>query len=334
MKIEKKSANCYRVRKTINKKIITMYFDHKPTDVELAVALAEKANVIDTKSVNQSFDVCANEYLAVKSVVLSPSTLRGYNTHINQISAGFKAKNINDITQLDIDMEINSLAKKLSPKTVANVHGFISAVFKTFRPSMLISTTLPQKIEYEGYTPTENDIKNVLSNVNEKYSLAFQLGVLGMRRSEICCITKTDISGNMLSITKAKVQDKNNKWIIKNLTKTEEGRRKIYIPDDLVKDITERGFVFDGSPAMLNKHLHTIQDKLKIERFRFHDLRMFYCSYAHSCGIPDSVIMSSGGWKSDFTMKKHYRKTLKADAVYYQEAIAGDLLGRDKIRDN
>lgn len=334
MKIEKKSTNCYRVRKTINKKTITMYFDHEPSDVDVAIALAEKANVIDTKSINQSFEVCANEYMAVKSAVLSPSTVRGYSTHIKQISDSFKAKNINDITQLDIDMEVNALSKRLSPKTVSNVHGFISAVFKRFRPSMVICTTLPQKIDFEGYIPTENDIQNVLSNVSDNYSISFQLGVLGMRRSEICCITKTDISGNMLSITKAKVQDKNNKWIIKNLTKTQEGRRKIYIPDDLANEITERGFAFDGNPEMLNQHLHSIQKKLGIESFRFHDLRMFYCSYAHSCGIPDSVIMSSGGWKSDFTMKKHYRKTLKADAVYYQEAIAGDLLGRDKIRDN
>lgn len=48
---------------------------------------------------------------------------------------------------MDIQTEINRLAKELSPKTVRNRHGFISAVLSVYNPSLKINTTLPQKIK-------------------------------------------------------------------------------------------------------------------------------------------------------------------------------------------
>lgn len=332
MKIEKISANTYRVRKTLNKKTVSLYFDHKPSDVDIAKALARDMDIIDTESVKQTFEVCATEYITLKTNVLSPSTIRSYDTIIRGLSEGFKSKNIDRITQIDIQMEVNRLSADKSAKTIANYHGFISAVFGMFRPNMIINTTLPQKVKFEPYTPTEEDIKRLLNvtSKNDKYSVAFQLGVLGLRRSEIAACCPSDIVGNYLSINKAKVQNTAQEWVIKNLTKTEEGKRKIYIPDSLVEEISDRGCIYEGSPAMMNKYLQATLKKLNIPQFRFHDLRAFYCSYAHSCGIPDNVVMASGGWRSDFTMKKHYRRVFQQDVEYYQEALASDLLNTDK----
>lgn len=327
MRIEKRSKNSYRIRKMINGRNYTLTFDHRPSDVEIAAALVDQTKTIDTKSVSQSFEVCCEEYIAMKTNVLSPSTIRSYRTIIRTISDQFKKKHIDRITQIDIQMEINNLIEGHSPKTVHNIHGFISSILGTFRPQMIINTTLPQKVKFEPYTPSERDIKTILDYVKDtKYEIPFQLGVLGMRRSEICCITKDDIEDNYLKINKAKVMNDKHQFVIKNLTKTENGKRNIYIPDSIVDKINDQGYAFGGNPEMLNQYLHLCQDKLKIHRFRFHDLRAFYASYAHACGIPDSIIMSNGGWKSDFTMKNIYRRAIQEDAVYYQKALVKDLL--------
>lgn len=333
MKVDKKSENCYRVRKYVNGTTHTIYFDHYPSDVDIAVALAEKLNTIDTEAVRQTFEVCANEYIAIKDNVLRSDTKRSYKSMIKGLSDGFKGKDINKITQLDIQMEINNMSKKRSPKTVKNYHGFISAVLGTFRPNLIINTTLPQKVEYKPYTPSDEEVRKVLDYVKDtKYSIPFQLGVLGMRRSEICAAQPTDVKGNYLSINKT-VSESENGFIVEELTKTSESRRDIYIPDSLAKEIKDNNVVYDGFPSMLLQTLHSAQKSLGMPQFRFHDLRGFYASYAHACGIPDTIIMANGGWKTDYTMKKHYRNAFQKDVEYYQMALADDLLVRDKSRD-
>lgn len=326
MKIEHLTENCYRVRKTVNKKTVSLMFDHEPSDVEIAKAITEKLNIIDTEAVRQTFEVCANEYISIKNNVLRSDTRRSYKSIIKGLSDGFKSKDINKITQLDIQTEINSMCNKRSPKTVENYHGFISAVMGTFRPNLIINTTLPQKVEYEPYTPSDEEVRKILEYVKgSKYSVPFQLGVLGMRRSEICASRPEDVHGNYLSIVRT-VSESEDGFIVEELTKTSESRREIYIPDSLANEIKDNNVIFDGFPSMLLQTLHSVQRKLGLPQFRFHDLRGFYASYAHSCGIPDSIIMANGGWKTDYTMKKHYRRAIKKDVEYYQKALASDLL--------
>ncbi len=57
---------------------------------------------------------------------------------MRQIPKKFLTENIHDLTALDVQAEINRLAKKCSPKTVYNHHGFISAVLGTFCPNLKI----------------------------------------------------------------------------------------------------------------------------------------------------------------------------------------------------
>ena len=224
-----------------------------------------------------------------------------------------------------IQNEIGQYSLTHSAKSTHNLHGFISAVLGMYRPNLHLHTTLPQKVKFEPYTPSEEDIKLILSaSENTAYHIPIQLGILGMRRSEICALDESDLEENHLSINKARVKSAGG-WVIKNITKTTEGKRVIFIPDDLVKEINENG-MFKGSPDRIIHYLHDVQDRLNLPRFRFHDLRGFYASYAHSKGIPDAVIMESGGWKSDYVMKSIYRRALEDDKNRYQRQIAEELL--------
>lgn len=309
MKVEK-HGNQYRVRKTVDGNRIVLNFDHKPSQKDILAALADN----DFSANHGSFLSCAQSYIESKSNVLSPTTVKGYQSMLKTtIPADFKQKSISKITQTDIQLVINEYAANHTPKSVRNVHGFISAVFRQFRPNMVIHTTLPQKVENEHYIPSESDIKQILdaSKDDPRLHIPFQLGVMGLRRSEICALTLDDIDGNTLTINKALVYDNNNKWVVKT-TKTTAGTRKIYIPDTLIEEIQENGRIFKGWPNTLLTGLNRYQDKLGIPRFRFHDLRHFFASYAHSQGISDADILASGGWKSDYTMKNVYRHEMNA----------------------
>ena len=319
MKIEQLPSGSYRIQKMVNGQRISKVFDHKPTQKEITIALAE---LIDNVAPKTAFISCARKSLQNKSSVLSPKTFKTYSDYIDStIPKWFLDLKMNEITQVHIQTVINDYSKTHNPKTVRNLHGFISSVMKMYRPNMILNTTLPQKINYDTYIPSTDEVKQILDMAKgTQYYIPFQLGVLGMRRSEICALSMDDVHGNIIKINKSLVDSKENGWIIKPTPKTEDSNREIYIPDALAKEIAETGYIYVGFPNMLLKALHRYQKKLGIHSFRFHDLRHFYASYAHSMGMSDADIMKSGGWKSDYVMKNVYRHAMK-DSLQEQQAI-------------
>ena len=328
MKIEQVSQNSYRVRKTYKGKKYTVYFDHRPTQKEILTVLSEKLQNPDIGQNKGCFEVYCDKYIEAKRNVLAESTLGGYQKCKRCLSDEFKALKLYDIDQIDVQREINNYAKDHSPKSVRNQHGFISAVLKMFRPSLNLNTTLPQKKKYNNVTPSTNELEMILkASENTPYHIGFQLAALGMRRSEICAATPDDIKGNILTISKARVYDEDNHLTTRDNTKTEESTREIYLPDALVAEIKQAGVIYDRTPPMLVKTLHKYQDMLGIERFRLHDLRCYYASYAHSLGVPDVYIMKAGGWKTDHVMKSIYRNALKDKNQEMQKAATKGIFG-------
>ena len=312
MKIEQRSPGSYRVRKTIQGKTLTLNYDHRPTQAEILRDMSEAA---DSAPIRGSFLSCAESYIRSKSNVISPKTEKSYYSLLySSISEEFKSIEVSRMKQTDIQFEINRYASNHAPKSVRNLHGFISGVLKQFRPNMNIYTTLPQKVVNEPYTPSEDDIRRILDASADDHPnhICFQLGILSLRRSEIMALTLDDLDGNILTINKALVQNKDREWVIKS-TKTTESTRKIYLPDCLAEEIQELGYIYNRHPNKMNKALTQYQKKLGIPHFRFHDLRHFFASYAHSKGIPDADILATGGWKSDYTMKRVYRHEMNAE---------------------
>ena len=144
------------------------------------------------------------------------------------------------------------------------------------------------------------------------YEIPLRLACYGLRRSEICALTPADLDGNRLTINKAKVLGKDREWYIK-ATKTTDSTRTILIDDDLADLIRETGTVYDGYPNRIYWFLQKCQDKIGIPNFPLHYLRHYYASTAHALGIPDAVIMESGGWKTDHVMKRVYRHAKDTD---------------------
>ena len=309
MKLEKLPSGSYRAQKMYKGKRYRITFDHKPSEKELTIAFAEKFEETQTGA-SGSFEKVANEYIDNRRGVVSPATERTYAVKLNQISNEFKALKIYDITSEDVQREVSRLSETHAPKTVKTTYGFISSVLAVNRPNLKLRVKLPQKIEKPVYEPSSKDIKRILDLAKgTEYSVAFQLGVLSLRRGEICALSIEDLTGNELHIHRTMVY--NGAWITKENPKTDASNRTITIPDSLAEEIKAQGYIYNNHPNALNKAIHRFQSQLGIPAFKFHTLRSYFASYAHSIGIPDSDIQGIGGWATDSVMKSVYRKSME-----------------------
>lgn len=292
--------------------------DPSPKGKRLCEQMA--SNFAATKSENNSgtapitLEKAWEEYIELRSNVLSPATIREYKSSKNNSFKSLMQKNIYDITQDDIQKEINKIAKKSSPKTVRNKHGMISAVLKQYRPEFVLTTKLPQKIKPELYIPTDADVKKLISSIenDEDLLIAVLLAAFGpMRRSEICGLETSDISNGVAHVQRAVVLNDNREWVTKG-TKSVAGDRYIPLPDFVIDRIKDKnGKVVNLHPNNITDRFEKVLKRNGLPHFRFHDLRHYSASILHAMGIPDAYIMQRGGWGSDAVLKNVYRHALE-----------------------
>lgn len=322
MAIEKLKSGHYRIRFEKNKKKYSITTDRKPTKREEAALIQEYMEKIQeekNRKKNGTFLDFANEYIDSKEKVLSASTIRGYKSTLKGIPDSFTGIPFYEIEQHDITRLVNDMVDKVKPKTVYNRHGLVVSVLKEFRPTFVVHTKLPRKEQKDIYTPGEAEVKALFDYIENtpkanKYYVPLCLAVMGLRRSEIGALTVEDLSeDNTITINKAKVINSDKKWIIQPYTKTEKSNRIIPVPAKLAEAIRRQGFVYNGDLNSFYKRIVNIEKNLGLHPFGIHRLRSYFASKAHALGMPDSVILSLGGWKSDYVMKSVYRKALEED---------------------
>ena len=271
---------------------------------------------VDTH-VNMTFGEAGRRYIDDRSSVLSPSTVREYRRCLDKDLEPLKEYSLDDITQEVIQRFINArCANGDKPKTVYNIHGFISAILGQFKPDMKLTTTLPGKNKPELYIPINDDVVKIISYIRQTGQkdllIAILLGAYGpMRRSEVCALTSDDIKGNIVHVHKAKVDKGHSQWVIKDKPKTAAGNRFIDYPDFVIKELDGiEGEIVGHSPNYISKTFNKVLKKAGVPHFRFHDLRHYSASIQHAMGIPDAYIMQRGGWGSDGALKNIYRHAI------------------------
>lgn len=322
MKIEKLPSGSFRVQKMIEGKRHSITFDHKPKQSEIDQEIAKLYTRINVDK-RITFQKASTDYIESKKNVLSPRTIKEYQEIPARLSESFNNAKIDAITQMDIQQEINRLAKDKAAKTVRNYHGFITAVLRYYRPDIVIRTTLPQKKKVEPYIPTDEEVKKVLAYIKEhhpNYYVCVKLATYGLRRSEILAIDSNSVKGNILRIDKAKVLNEAKQWVIKP-TKTTESTREIRIPQEIADSIKEKGYAFGGYPNDIYKVIDKTCAKLGIQKFSIHKLRHYCATKLLSENVDMTTVMAIGGWQSSSVLRSHY-----AHAVEEKKQSAFDIL--------
>ena len=333
-KIEKTKSGKYRIRQQINGVRVVITVPSIPSDRQIQKLLYQKRQEAEKekpKSNKLTFSDAMQKYIDAVDGVLSPSTIYGYDKlrkRINNLFPWFSAMDISKIEHEDVQRLISEYSKGKDPeykqniphrssKTVANMNGFIYSVMGMYRPEGRIKVTLPPKQKKDAYVPTDEEVKRVIQEIrkmNDKggYEVAIALAAFGLRRSEICALTINDLDGNILTINKAKVRDKNGEWQIKDSTKTLNSNRKIMIPESIADKIREQGFVYRRSPNRISQTLYTIETRLGIPQFGVHRLRHYFASSSIANGIPMTYVEKFGGWSPDSpVLRRVYAHTME-----------------------
>lgn len=324
MTIDKLKSGSYRIRQMVKGKTYSVVLDHKPSNREAQLLIAEKLNEAPIISSSMPFKTACNGYIDAKSSILSPSTIKGYKGQIRAISEELLKTPINVITTAMVQAEVNSFSANHSPKTVGNQYGFIVSVLKFYNVN-IGSISLPQKIKSVEYIPTEEEVHRIFDEIKGSiYEVPILLSAMGLRRSEICALTVDDLSGNRLTINKALVQDTNKEWVIKT-TKTTDSTRTVIIPDYVANKIRQQGYVYNGFPNSIYRYLSRVEKKLNIPHFSLHKMRHFFASYMHDLGYSDKQIQEAGGWKTDGVMKRVYQHAMDMDEA--KKRMSADISG-------
>lgn len=268
------------------------------------------------------------KYIDSKEPVISPSTYKAYKsiyrTHYE--SSRFGAIKLVNLDNISIQRFVSDLDVKA--KTASNIYGLLSATLQMFMPERNFTITLPPRERPDLYTPMTAEVEALMDTIKEDRDLYIMvlLCIFGpVRRSEACSVRYEDIDRktNGITIRRSCIQNDSNQWVYKERPKTDASYRTIIYPPEVIKAIGRGfGFVIDGvTPAALSDRYTRARNRAGLPHFRLHDLRHYSASILHAIGIPDQYIMSRGGWKTDYVMKRVYRDTLTDVEIAMNEKI-------------
>ena len=252
-------------------------------------------------------------YLKAKKAVLSPYTIKGYQNIINHIKDTDLGKLSADLSRSDAQKIVSEFSD-LSAKTIRNRMGLISSAVR-FAGYNMPPVTYPQRKKVETHIPTEKEMKIVIEAAKgTELEIPIALGMMGLRRGEICALELSDLEKNTLHIHRAAV-DIGGKVTVK-APKTYDSDRYVNIPQKIATKIRKQGYVTKLTPEQLSYHFFDFMKDQKVQHFRFHDLRHFFASYCHNVlKLSDAQIQKLGGWKTDHVMKRVYIDSMRDDSA-------------------
>ena len=258
-----------------------------------------------------------DRYIELKRAVLSPSTIKSYLSMVDNYKP-IGSMRIDTLKSSDLQVWISDLAKTHKPKSTRNIYGLLTAAIRMFAPDTKFNVTLPQLDRKHYKLPTDADIQRLLDHTHgTRLWIALMLArYYSLRRSEICALTSDDLDGDILTISKAVVLDKDKQWIVKT-PKTKSSYRTLQIGDPLLTELRRiDGAIIDCNPDALIDRFRRALKAAKVEPFNFHLLRHKFASNAALAGIPDFYTASLGGWRPGSTaLKQIYQNVTDQDRI-------------------
>ena len=263
-------------------------------------------------------------YIAAKEGVLSPSTIREYKGMEKTRFQLIASKKIKRLSSADVQLWISELSKTLSPKTVSNTYGLLSAAVSLFQPDKIFRVKLPTKKKKREVGTASPQIMELFNKASTTLKICIALAAFGsLRRGEICALRFGDIDGNMLHVHADMVHGADGAWHYKETPKTSDSDRYVPLPLlvlDLIGEGDPDAFIIDWCPDTVTKRFIDLRKQVGLT-IRFHDLRSYYASIGAAL-IPDVYLASFGGWtKSSKVMKEVYQKEIKDLSQEYGEKM-------------
>ena len=279
---------------------------------------------------NLTFIEAAENYIADKENILSPSTIRGYKYIIKKETEDINQIPIKKIDEKLLQRFINNNSVKYSSKSISNQIGFISAVLKKYKIVLdFDSLSRKPKQKREILIPSENEVLSLL-HISKGTTMEVPLilaALCGLRQSEIAGCTWDKLNGNILKIRGAVVMDVDNNYVHKQENKSISGTRDIILVDyaskrlNAIKSGRTTGSMSEMTPSGVLKGLKRLCRELGINEYSMHSLRHYHASTMLSLNIPDKYAMEILGQNSPHMLKTVYQHTFSSEFVKVNSII-------------
>ena len=302
-----------------------------------------------------------------KKPILRPSTYSGYSKDIeNHIIPYLGAKKLTQLKTSEIQKHYNYLlesgrvkdngkGKGLSNATVRGIHMVLrealdSAVREGLIPRNPADGTSPPKIHRkEKQVLTKDELETfmkLIENDESWYDFFYTEMLTGMRAGEICGVRWEDFDEDDRTLRVVRSVDFVHGELVIGETKTEDGKRTIYLPDSLWRLLATRKkksfgeWIFPNllkpelplDPAKAYRQLKSILKKGNLPDIRLHDLRHTFTSHAANSGIaPKTLSEIVGHSKASFTLDHyaHVTSDMQKNASNIVTNYITDILGKE-----
>lgn len=320
-KAKKMSSGNYFIRLRLDGQDITIT---RPTEKEAIHA----AQLIKAEHLNgKKLDACGakptlskaiDEYIAMRSNVLSPATIRGYRIIQRNRFQSVMDSRIDHIYSWQ--SVINNEARLCSAKTLKNAFLFIRSVLKEYGVDTG-KVQLPQVL----ITPREfldpDQISVFLNAVKGKdCEMAALLALHSLRRSELLALDKSNVnlSAGTITVRGAVVPDEHNNYIKKETNKNASSARVIPIMisrlAEIVADAPD-GQLVTCYANNVGRSINNVCRAANLPEVGVHGLRHSFASLAYHLGLSEKETMEIGGWADQTTMHKIYTHVSHKDRM-------------------
>lgn len=278
-----------------------------------AKAVAIRAGFVDVKKRPSAvtLEKAIDNYIEVRSNVLSPSTLVGYKSVKKNRFKSVMQCSIADIK--DWQEVINAEAAICSPKTVKNAWGLIRPAIEAAGVD-LPKVKLPQLVPKEPVFLTPEQISVFVAAVKgTPVEIPALLGLHSLRRSEIAALdwANIDLRKRIIKVSGAVVPGENWTLVEKPTNKNSASTRTvpIMIPElyDALKAVPDKtGKVVTCYISTIYDWVNKVCDENNLPRLGVHGLRHSFASLAYHVRMSEQAAMQIGGWSDYATMRKIY----------------------------
>ncbi len=275
------------------------------------------------------------------------------------IASGFASRYVEEITEDELDCWIRDIISDyhLSRKAWSNVRIILSGIFKYakkrkmtnisisyFLSDLQLSDHMFKHRVREDWEEvfTDDELSKIVEwimdprNPERQNSLS-NLGILlciftGLRAGEIVALKKSDLSNNMLRVTRTETRYKSEEggyqYEMRESTKGRDGWRVIAVPEIAVTVIQkiaslnpEAEYLFTNRTSNRRMISSTLSDKLKrickylgIPVRTLHKIRKTYASILLDAGVSEKIVTSQMGHTDITTTRGFYYKNRFSEA--------------------